>query len=97
MSLNFDGLIVGVLAFMTIGIFHPVVIKTEYYFGTKPWWLFMSLGIMCVVAALLIEDRMVSIILGVISCCLFWSIKELFEQRERVRKGWFPKNPKRKY
>ena len=97
MSLNFDGLIVGVLAFMTIGIFHPVVIKTEYYFGTKPWWLFMSLGIMCVVAALLIEDRMVSIILGVISCCLFWSINELFEQRERVRKGWFPKNPKRKY
>lgn len=97
MSLNFDGLIVGVLAFMTIGIFHPVVIKTEYYFGTKPWWLFMSLGIMCVVAALLIEDRMVRIILGVISCCLFWSIKELFEQRERVRKGWFPKNPKRKY
>ena len=25
-----------------------------------------------------------------------WSIGELFEQRERVAKGWFPKNPKRK-
>ena len=26
----------------------------------------------------------------------YWSIGELFEQRERVAKGWFPKNPKRK-
>ena len=29
-------------------------------------------------------------------CSCLWSIKELFEQRERVRKGWFPENPKRK-
>ena len=25
-----------------------------------------------------------------------WSIKELFEQEERVKKGWFPENPKKK-
>jgi hypothetical protein len=24
-----------------------------------------------------------------------WSIKELKEQRRRVKKGWFPQNPKR--
>ncbi|MBR1950263.1 MAG: DUF4491 family protein [Bacteroidales bacterium] len=23
----------------------------------------------------------------------FWSILELFEQKERVRKGWFPEGP----
>jgi hypothetical protein len=28
---------------------------------------------------------------------LFWSIKELHEQEERVRKNWFPANPKNKY
>ena len=27
----------------------------------------------------------------------FWTIKEVFEQEERVKKGWFPKNPKRTY
>ncbi len=27
----------------------------------------------------------------------FWTIKEIFEQRERVLKGWFPMNPKRKH
>ena len=26
----------------------------------------------------------------------FWGIGEVFHQRERVRKGWFPMNPKRK-
>jgi len=34
--------------------------------------------------------------LGVIGCSCFWSIKELYEQRERVKKGWFPDNPNRK-
>jgi len=27
----------------------------------------------------------------------FWTIKDVFEHEERVQKGWFPKNPKRKY
>ena len=30
------------------------------------------------------------------ACSCFWSIKELFEQRDRVKKGWFPENPNRK-
>ena len=24
-------------------------------------------------------------------------LKEIFEQEQRVKKGWFPRNPKRKY
>ncbi|MDR0581354.1 MAG: DUF4491 family protein, partial [Prevotellaceae bacterium] len=32
-----------------------------------------------------------SSLLGVLACSSFWSIYELFQQRERVRKGWFPK------
>jgi hypothetical protein len=39
---------------------------------------------------------MISTLLGVFAFSSFWSIHELFEQRERVRKGWFPQNPKRK-
>ena len=33
---------------------------------------------------------------GPISFSSLWSILELFKQRRRVEKGWFPKNPKRK-
>ena len=34
-----------------------------------------------------------STILGVTAFSSFWSIIELKEQRERVRKGWFPVGP----
>ena len=44
----------------------------------------------------LVIGALTFVIIGVFHPC-FWSIKEVFEQRERVRKGWFPKNPKRKY
>ena len=41
----FTGLIIGVATFFIIGLFHPLVIKGEYYFGTKFWWLFALVGI----------------------------------------------------
>ena len=33
----FTGLIIAVSTFLIIGLFHPLVIKTEYYWGTRPW------------------------------------------------------------
>ena len=94
--MNFTGLIIAVTAFLVIGLFHPIVIKSEYYFGTKCWWVFALTGVAFITASLLVENGILSPILGVIGCSCFWSILEIFEQRERVRKGWFPKNPKRK-
>ena len=35
-------------------------------------------------------------LVGVVGASLLWSIGELFEQKKRVEKGWFPMNPKRK-
>jgi hypothetical protein len=43
--MNFSGIILGLVAFLCIGLFHPLVIKGEYYFGTKCWWLFALVGI----------------------------------------------------
>lgn len=94
--MNFTGLIIAVTTFLVIGLFHPIVIKSEYYFGTKCWWVFALAGALFIAASLLVENGILSPVLGVIGCSCFWSILELFEQRERVRKGWFPKNPKRK-
>jgi len=50
-----------------------------------------------VVASLSIDNVILSSLLGVFAFSSFWTIKEVFEQEERVQKGWFPKNPKRKY
>jgi len=73
------------------------VVKAEYYWGTKCWWIFLVLGIAGVVASLSIDNVILSSLLGVFAFSSFWTIKEVFEQEERVQKGWFPKNPKRKY
>ena len=28
--INFDGLLIGIVTFLIIGLFHPVVVKAEY-------------------------------------------------------------------
>lgn len=62
-------------------------------FGTRPWWVFLVFGLICCGAALYVKSSFWSAILGVVAFSSFWTIKELFEQKERVRKGWFPKKP----
>lgn len=96
MDLNFSGIIIGVVTFLVIGLFHPLVIKAEYYIGVKSWWLFLLLGIVSAVASLLVDNLTLSILLGVVAFSSFWSIGEVFEQKKRVEKGWFPANPKKK-
>ena len=44
-QLYFTGLIIAVSTFLIIGLFHPIVIKVEYYFGTRLWWTFLTLGL----------------------------------------------------
>ncbi|MGI6243096.1 MAG: DUF4491 family protein [Prevotella sp.] len=94
--MHFTGLIIAISTFLVIGLFHPVVVKTEYYYGTRPWWFFLVTGILCVFCSLLIENPIFSSIVGVVGASLLWSIGELFSQKKRVEKGWFPMNPKRK-
>jgi hypothetical protein len=49
-----------------------------------------------VVASLLVTDLTISILLGVVAFSSFWSIGEVFQQKKRVEKGWFPANPKKR-
>lgn len=93
--MNFEGIIIAVATFFIIGMFHPIVIKAEYHWGVKCWPLFAVIGILLLVISLFVQKTHASAIIGVIGCSSLWSILEIFEQRERVRKGWFPKNPKR--
>ena len=96
MELNVLGVIIGVVTFLIIGLFHPLVIKAEYYIGVRSWWLFLFLGIVAGVFSLLVESLVLSIILGVVAFSSFWSIGEVFQQKKRVEKGWFPANPQKK-
>ena len=57
--------------------------------------VFMLLGIGCVVGSLFVGSVLWAAVLGVAGFSSLWSILELFKQRRRVEKGWFPRNPKR--
>ena len=83
---HIDGIIIGICTFLIIGFFHPIVIKAEYYFGTRCWWWFLLLGIAGIAASLFISNILISSLLGVFAFSSFWTIKEIFDQRKRVLK-----------
>lgn len=95
MEIYFTGIIIAVSTFLIIGFFHPIVIKAEYYTGTRLWWVFLLVGLVCIVVALFIENEIISSLIGVFGASSLWGIGELFSQKKRVQKGWFPMNPKR--
>lgn len=93
---NLTGLVIGISTFLIIGLFHPLVIKGEYYFGEKIKWVFAGGGIVFIILTLLVTNVLLSSLFGVTAFSCFWSIMEVKEQVKRVKKGWFPANPKRK-
>ena len=95
-NIHWEGISIGLCTFLIIGFFHPIVIKAEYHWGTRCWWWFLLVGLGGIAGSVLIDNLWISVLLGVFAFSSFWSIKELFEQRQRVLKGWFPMNPKRK-
>ena len=94
---NMLGLAIGLCAFLTIGIFHPLVIKGEYHLGVKCWWMFLVAGVVLLACSIAVEGVLWQSILGVAGFSCFWSILEIKQQQERVHKGWFPRNPRRRY
>lgn len=85
--MTLTGALIGLGTFLIIGLFHPIVIKAEYYTGTRFWWVFLLVGLGCIVAALFIHNVLASALVGVTGFSCLWSILELFEQRTRVDKG----------
>ena len=92
----FSGILIGVISFLPIGVFHPIVIKAEYYFSKSCWPVFLAAGIVLMILSAMIENVVLSSALAVVGMSSWWSILELFHQEERVKKGWFPANPNRK-
>lgn len=95
--MNYEGILIGVGAFVIIGALHPVVIKAEYHFGKRVWPVFLVVGFACCAASLWLPGVVLPALAAVLGCSLLWSIRELHEQEERVRKGWFPENPNRTF
>lgn len=95
--MNYESILIGFVTFLIIGIFHPIVSKGEYYFSKNIWPIFVIAAIILFYFALRIQNMVVSPILSITGFTCLWSVKELFEQEERVLKGHAPKNPARTY
>lgn len=95
-ALHWTGVVIAVIAFLLIGVFHPIVIKAEYYFGKRVWPVFLLAGLIFLAASLWVAHPVGSSALGVLGCSCLWSIGELFEQEQRVARGWYPRRPGRK-
>lgn len=94
--MNWNGIIIAIITFICIGIFHPIVIKTQYYFTDRVWPVFLICGLAFLAVSLFMKNTVLSSALGAIGCSCLWSIGELKQQTMRVQKGWFPDNPNRK-
>ncbi|MDR2611140.1 MAG: Maf family nucleotide pyrophosphatase [Clostridiales Family XIII bacterium] len=94
MTIHILGPVVGIVTFVIIGLFHPLVVKTEYHIGKKIWPLFLVCGLAFTTASMLIANPYLSVILAIIAFTCFWTIVELHEQEKRVAKGWHPRKPK---
>ena len=47
MELNFEGILIGIASLLIIGLFHPIVIKCEYYFPSASGRSFSSRDYCC--------------------------------------------------
>ncbi len=95
-NIQFTGPLMGLLSFLVIGIFHPVVVKLEYAYGKKSWGLLFVPGVFFIILSLFVSTIW-SIISGVVGFSMIWSTIEIFKQHNRVLNKQAKPNPDRKY
>ena len=94
--MSFQGLLLGLVCFLCIGIFHPIVVYAEYYFSKKISWLFFLIGLSACIASIFLPSLFLSGSLAIFGISCFWSIHELYEQEKRVEKRMVPEKSKEK-
>ena len=72
--MNGQGIIIAVVSFLCIGLFHPLVIWAEYIWSARCWPAFLVAGLGFLAASLLPESILLSSVLGVLGCSCLWSI-----------------------
>lgn len=82
--MSYIGILFGIYVFLTIGIYHVLIVKLEEWFGTWPWVAFLVLGIICLYFSYRNPNGVVSMWWGYNSFINLWSVKEMFDQHKRA-------------
>ena len=90
--MNYAGIILGLFSFLSIAIWHIIVIKGEYYFGKNICSaVFVFIGAVLIIGSLFCQNIYLSVAFSFTGFCSLWGIKESRQQHERVEQGRFPK------
>lgn len=93
-TLQWAGLALAVVTFVTIWWGHMMVRIVHYNFGTKPAALIFGIGLLLVLVSTQTSSDVVSTSLGIVGLTLLWDAFELHRQEARVRAGHAPLNPR---
>jgi hypothetical protein len=63
--MNYHGAMIGLAAFLIIGIFHPIISKTEFHINMDIWPAHIIIGLVCIALSLFIDDVLPSATLTV--------------------------------
>jgi hypothetical protein len=94
--MNTTGLLLGLFMLFCIGFGFVWVIKLEYYLGAGIWKTILAAGVILCLASLFAPGFTASAMLGILGGSVVWGATELPAQAERVQRGLFPANPKRR-
>jgi len=94
--MNFTGLGLGLFMLFSIGFGFFWVIKLEYYLGAAIWKAVLVVGLVVCLLSLFMPTFSGSGLLGIFGGSIVWGATELPGQEERVQRGLFPANPRRK-
>ena len=72
---------ISAAVFLSIGICHPLVIKMEYQWGKQSWWVWLVAGLAFSTLSLLVQNDILSIVIGGFAFCCLWGIHEIIQQR----------------
>ncbi len=89
--MHFTGIVIAACSFVVIWVFHPIVIKCEYYFSARSRPVFLAAGFLTPASSLPVGNTVLPCLLGAAGRGGLWSIGGLKEQAKRAEKGWFPK------
>ncbi|MDR0754532.1 MAG: DUF4491 family protein [Prevotellaceae bacterium] len=79
----FKGLLIGVSIFLLTGLFHPLVVKAEYYLGKRKLKMIFGFISAISITVSLFADLLLSIFLGCLGFSCFWAVFEADKQEKR--------------
>ncbi len=83
-SLQWAGIVLAAVTFITIGIGHVLVRWLHARFGTRPGIPFFFTGAVVLMASMLVQNNLLSAVLGLIAITLAWDGIEMYRQEKRM-------------